>query len=81
MIKDITLPQLEPGDILAMPSAGAYQFSMASNYNRLCRPAVVFVRDGEAHVVVKRETTADLLRNDIIPDAWEKQEKHLRVAR
>lgn len=81
LIKDITLPRLEPGDILAIPSAGAYQFSMASNYNRLCRPAVVFVRDGEAHVVVERESMADLFRHDLIPKAWEKQQERLRVAR
>lgn len=81
LIKDIALPRLEPGDILAMPSTGAYQYSMASNYNRLSRPAVVFVRDGEAHVVVKRESISDLLRNDIIPSAWETQDQPLRAAR
>lgn len=81
LIKDIALPHLEPGDILAMPSAGAYQYSMASNYNRLCRPAVVFVRDGQAYVVVKRETIADILHNDIIPRAWEKNKEKLSVAR
>lgn len=64
-----------------MPSTGAYQYSMASNYNRLSRPAVVFVRDGEAHVVVKRESISDLLRNDIIPSAWETQDQPLRAAR
>jgi diaminopimelate decarboxylase len=41
---------------------GAYGFSMASNYNRVCRPPVVFVRDGRATVVVRRETIEDLLR-------------------
>lgn len=81
LIKDIALPRLEPGDILAMPSTGAYQYSMASNYNRLCRPAVVFVRDGKAYVVVERESTADLLRNDVIPSAWQKQAENLRAAR
>ncbi|MGI6129084.1 MAG: diaminopimelate decarboxylase [bacterium] len=81
LIKDIALPKLEPGDILAIPSTGAYQFSMASNYNRLCRPAVVFVLGGEAYTVVRRETVSDILRNDIIPDAWKEHESKLRVAR
>jgi diaminopimelate decarboxylase len=81
LIKDIALPRLEPGDILAIPSTGAYQYSMASNYNRLCRPAVVFVRDGEAYVVVKRETISDMLRNDIIPNTWKERKEQWRVAR
>ncbi len=50
------------GDILATPVTGAYGFSMASNYNRVGRPPVVFVRDGEARLVVRRETIEDLLR-------------------
>ena len=80
LIKDIALPRLEPGDIIAMPSTGAYQYTMASNYNRFCRPAVVFVNNGEAYTVVKRETIEDLLRNDLIPRAWDK-EHLLRAAR
>jgi diaminopimelate decarboxylase len=52
------------GDLLATPATGAYGYSMASNYNKVPRPAVVFVRDGEARVVVRRETLADLLRLD-----------------
>ncbi len=50
------------GDILCTPVTGAYGHSMASNYNRIGRPPVVFVRDGEARVVVRRETAEDLLR-------------------
>jgi diaminopimelate decarboxylase len=50
------------GDVLVTPVTGAYGFSMASNYNRVGRPPVVFVRDGSARVVVRRETVADLLR-------------------
>ncbi|MCZ7534918.1 MAG: hypothetical protein M5T61_02520 [Acidimicrobiia bacterium] len=49
---------------MATPCTGAYGASMASNYNRMPRPAVVFVRDGEARVVVRRETLDDLLRSD-----------------
>jgi diaminopimelate decarboxylase len=53
------------GDVLCTPVTGAYGYSMASNYNKVTRPAVVFVRDGEARVVVRRETLADLTRNDL----------------
>src|SRR3712207_7738859 len=49
------LPMTKPGDILAMPSTGAYGYVMASNYNRNPKPAVVFVEDGKARLVVKRE--------------------------
>ncbi|MGI6604379.1 MAG: diaminopimelate decarboxylase [Firmicutes bacterium] len=80
LIQDINLPHLEAGDILAVFTAGAYQYSMASNYNRLARPAVVFVRAGEAYLVVKRESMADLVRNDIIPAEWTGNES-LRVVR
>ena len=55
---------LEVGDVLATPVTGAYGYAMASNYNEVPRPAVVFVRDGEARVVVRRETVDDLLRLD-----------------
>ena len=49
------------GDVIAMPVTGAYGHSMASNYNRVTRPAVVFVHNGSARVVVRRETDDDLL--------------------
>jgi diaminopimelate decarboxylase len=52
------------GDVLCTPVTGAYGHSMASNYNKVPRPAVVFVRDGEARVVVRRETYDDLTRLD-----------------
>jgi len=50
--------------LLATPVTGAYGHSMANNYNKVTRPAVVFVRDGQARVVVRRETLDDLLRYD-----------------
>ncbi|MGH8981606.1 MAG: diaminopimelate decarboxylase family protein, partial [Acidimicrobiales bacterium] len=52
------------GDVLATPVTGAYGYAMASNYNKVPRPAVVFVRDGEASIAVRRETIEDLLRFD-----------------
>jgi len=60
-----SVQRVEPGDTLAVLSTGAYNYSMASNYNRICRPPVVFVKDGEARVVVKRETYEDIAHNDI----------------
>ncbi len=56
---------VEEGDLLAVLCTGAYNFSMASNYNRIPRPAVVMVRDGKARLVVRRETYEDLVRNDV----------------
>jgi diaminopimelate decarboxylase len=67
LIRDIWLPRLERGDILAVLSTGAYHYTMSSNYNRFPRPPVIFVSGGEAHVVVERETYDDLLRKDVIP--------------
>jgi diaminopimelate decarboxylase len=52
------------GDLLATPVTGAYGHSMGSNYNKVPRPAVVFVADGEARLVFARETYEDLVRND-----------------
>lgn len=53
------------GDIVAVLSTGAYNYSMASNYNRLCRPAVVMVNQGTHRVIVRRESLEDLIRNDL----------------
>lgn len=56
---------VQPGDILAVLATGAYNYSMASNYNRIPRPAVVFVKDGQSRVAVRRESLEDLLQNDL----------------
>ena len=62
LLFDAHLPaDLAVGDLLATPVTGAYGHSMASNYNKLTRPPVVFVRDGAARLVVRRETYDDLL--------------------
>ena len=68
LIADMKLPKAEPGDLLAVYSTGAYGYSMASNYNRLGRPAVVFARDGEARLVIRRETYEDMYRSEIYED-------------
>jgi len=65
VVRDAHVPQeLESGDILCTPVTGAYGYSMASNYNKVPRPAVVFVRGGQSRVVVRRETYEDLIRLD-----------------
>ncbi len=56
---------LSVGDVLATPVTGAYGHSMGSNYNKILRPAVVFCRDGDARLVVRRESFDDLVRNDV----------------
>jgi diaminopimelate decarboxylase len=68
LIPHIKLPPVETGDILAVQSTGAYNYSMASNYNRFSKPAVVFVYEGKADLVVRRETLDDLLRCDLLPE-------------
>lgn len=66
LVADAALPAtVEVGDLLATPATGAYGYSMASNYNEVPRPAVVFVRDGSPRLVVRRETHADLVRLDV----------------
>jgi len=62
---DVHLPKANPDDLLAMFCTGAYGYSMASHYNRLPKPAVVFVEEGEAQLVVKRETYEDIVKNDV----------------
>ena len=62
VIRQISLASdVGPGDILAVPATGAYGRSMASNYNHITRPAVVAVLDGKTRVIVRRESTEDLL--------------------
>ena len=66
LIRDALVPEdLEVGDLLATPVTGAYGYSLSSNYNKVTRPAVVFVADGEARLVVRRETLEDLLSLDL----------------
>ena len=63
--ENMKLQKAERGDILAVCVTGAYNYSMASNYNRVARPALVIVKDGESRVGIKRETPEDICRNDI----------------
>ncbi len=63
--ENMDIQPVERGDIVAVLTTGAYNYSMASNYNRIPRPAVVMVRDGESRVVVRAETYVDLIKNDL----------------
>ena len=63
--ENMLLQRAERGDILAVLVTGAYNYSMASNYNRIPRPPVIMVRDGKARVAVRRETYEDIVRNDL----------------
>ena len=65
LVMDTKLPKAEQGDLLLVSSTGAYNYSMSSNYNRLPKLPVVFVKDGSSRLVVKGETLEDLIRQDI----------------
>jgi len=66
LVRDINLPSISAGDIIAIPNCGAYCLSMASNYNSSLKPAVVLVKEGKAHLIRRRETFDDLLRCDLV---------------
>ena len=66
LVRDAALPELQLGELIAMPAAGAYQLAMESNYNLALRPAVVIVRDGEARLVRRRQSFDDLLALEIL---------------
>ena len=68
LIRDILLPELKSGDILAVPSTGAYCYAMSSNYNRNAVPPVVAVKNGKSAYMVKPQTYEDIARNDVIPE-------------
>jgi len=66
LVKDINLPPVSPGDIIAIPDCGAYCLPMASNYNASLKPAIVLVKAGNAHLIRRRETFDDLTKCDLI---------------
>ncbi len=66
LIREIALPPVEPGDLLALPASGAYNLAMSSNYNLAFRPAVVFVAAGRARLTRRRETLDDLLGPEVM---------------
>lgn len=64
LIEALPLPTIEPGELVAVPVSGAYQLSMASNYNSACRPAVLWLDGGHPQLIQRQEQLADLLRRD-----------------
>lgn len=73
LIWDLNLPKVKTNDLLAVSCTGAYNYAMASNYNRIRKPAVVFVQNGQADLVVGRETHDDIICKDVIPARLQKQ--------
>jgi diaminopimelate decarboxylase len=78
LIKDAKLPECQAGDVLAVTATGAYNYSMASNYNRVPRPAAVLVRNGEVNTIIQRETYQDLLRLDRLPERLGSQKLNVK---
>jgi diaminopimelate decarboxylase len=64
LVRDVLLDSPSRGEILVIPATGAYGYALSNNYNQIPRPPVIFCRDGEARVVVRRETYEDLARRD-----------------
>ncbi len=65
LIEDLPLPEIEPGELIAVPVSGAYHLSMGSNYNGSRRPAVLWLEAGRAALIQRRETPAELVRRDL----------------
>jgi diaminopimelate decarboxylase len=65
IVADAKLDDPKPGDVIVTPATGAYGYAMSNNYNGVPRPPVIFVRDGNARVVVRRETVDELTARDV----------------
>jgi len=70
LLWDIKVPKIEPGDILAVASTGAYNYTMAMNYNRIPRPAMVLAGEGRSDLIIRRESFDDLIKNDLVPERF-----------
>ena len=68
LIENIELPKPQQGDILCVYNTGAYNYSMASNYNRVEKPAMVLVNNSQSDIIVNRESLEDLVRLEEVPD-------------
>lgn len=66
LLENVNLPEVSTGDILAVMTTGAYGYSMSNNYNRIPKPAVVMVADGDSRLICRRESYEDVLKNDIV---------------
>ncbi|HEX5840647.1 MAG TPA: hypothetical protein VFY26_22595, partial [Anaerolineales bacterium] len=65
LIENLPMPEIQEGELIVLPVAGAYQLSMSSNYNGARRPAVLMVDEGKARLILRRETVEDLLKNQL----------------
>ena len=72
LINDISLPELEEGDILCVFNTGAYNYSMASNYNRVEKSAMVLVNNSQSDIIINRESLDDLISHDVVPNRLKK---------
>ncbi|PNR94267.1 hypothetical protein HWHPT5561_02315 [Petrotoga sp. HWH.PT.55.6.1] len=70
LIEDTYLPEIKPGDLLAIPSTGDYTYSMSSNYNGFLKPAIVLVKNGKHKVITRREIYDDLIKRDVENSEW-----------
>ena len=66
LLENVTVPKIQSGDILAVTTTGAYGYSMSNNYNRIPKPAVVMVADGDSRLICRRESYEDVISNDIV---------------
>ena len=73
LFKELELANCRTGDLICVFGTGAYNYSMSSNYNRIPRPAALLVSDGEAEIIQRRESPLDLLKYDVLPDRFIKQ--------
>ena len=65
VIEDLWMPEIRHGELIAIPVSGAYHLSMSSNYNGARRPAVVWLEEGLARLIIQRETMENLLKNQM----------------
>jgi len=65
LIEDLPMPEMQPGELIAVPASGAYQLSMSSNYNGALKPAVIWLDEGQARLIQARQDLQDLLRRDL----------------
>jgi diaminopimelate decarboxylase len=65
VIEDLLMPEVQEGELIAIPVAGAYHLSMSSNYNGARRPEVLMLEEGKVSVMLRRETMDDLLKRDV----------------
>jgi diaminopimelate decarboxylase len=68
LIEDLMMPRVKVGELIAVPVSGAYQLSMSSNYNGSRKPAVVWLNEDKATLIMRRETVGDLLQRDLKPE-------------